>query len=123
MNAGTHGPPLKPVAPFTLRQPPWVNLPGSEMMNERERVTWLFVRGDETIRVNRSANRLAVAASGPGHDRRVFRFADEVTAVEFLNLYERFLVDGGWSLQAFVERRSREVENVVPDRRAPPLVH
>ena len=89
-----------------------------------ERVAWLFVRGEETIRVDRSANGLAVAASGPGHDRRVFSFADEVTAAEFLNLYERFLAGGGWSLQAFVERRSREAGNAVPDRRAPPpLVH
>lgn len=84
-------------------------------MEALARVEWLFVRGEETIRVNRSANGLSVAANGPGHDRRVFKFADEVTAAEFLRLYEHFLAGGGWVLQAFVERRSNAAPGLLPE--------
>jgi hypothetical protein len=77
-------------------------------MEALARVSWLFVRGAEAIRVNYAARTLSVAANGPGHDRRVFKFGDEETAAEFLKLYEYFLTGGGWVLQAFVERRSEQ---------------
>lgn len=70
------------------------------------RVAWLFVRGDETIHISLAADGLSVAASGPGHDRRQFKFGDEHTATEFLRLYEHSLSGGGWVLQALVERRA-----------------
>jgi hypothetical protein len=69
------------------------------------RVSWLFVRGEEAIRVNYSAEELGIEVSGPGSKRRRFRFGDEETASEFLRLYEYSLSADGWVLQAFVERR------------------
>ena len=84
-------------------------------METLARVTWLFVRGEETIRVKLSSNGLALTASGPRYEQRVFRFADSGTAGEFLRLYEHYLVDTGWGLQGFVERRSRQPEAFFPD--------
>ena len=75
-------------------------------MESLARVSWLFIRGEEAIRVNYSAEGLSIAVSGPGYERRLFRFGDEDTASEFVKLYEHFLSGDGWVLQAFVERRA-----------------
>lgn len=75
-------------------------------MESLARLTWLFIRGEETIHVSYSAETLSVSSQGPGHDHRRFAFADEATAAEFLRLYEHYLAGGGWTLQAFVERRA-----------------
>jgi preprotein translocase subunit Sss1 len=75
-------------------------------MESRARVTSLFVRGDQSIRIECSSNGLSVASHEPGHERRVFRFADTPTAEEFLKLFEQHLAGDGWVLQAFVERRA-----------------
>jgi hypothetical protein len=84
-----------------------------------ERVSWLFVRGSESIRVDFRTDHLAIAARGPGQEERTFRFGDESTAVEFMKLYEHFLVSSGWVLQAFVERRAERGPGPLPrsDRR------
>lgn len=74
-------------------------------MTVLSRVTWLFVRGDESVRVSQLDPGLAITADGPGHSERVFTFGDEPTADEFLRLYEQDLLDDGWVLQAFVDRR------------------
>jgi hypothetical protein len=83
-------------------------------MEALARVSWLFVRGTETIRLNYSAETLSLAASGPGHDRKIFTFGDESTAAEFLRLYEHSLTTGGWALQAVVERRARALSSATP---------
>jgi hypothetical protein len=79
------------------------------------RVVRLFVRGDETIRINVSVDGLSITTNGPGHERRIFNFGDEPTASEFIRLYEHFLTHGGWALQAFVERRSSNSLGGVPE--------
>lgn len=84
-------------------------------MNARARVAWLFVRGDETVRLNALDNGLSVAANGPGHERRIFKFGDEPTRAEFVRLYEHFLAGAGWVLQAFVERRSSNTPGQLPE--------
>ena len=84
-------------------------------VNTLARVAWLFVRGDEAIRVDVSADGLRVAANGPGHERRIFKFGDEPTATEFIRLYEHSLAGAGWVLQAFVERRAGNAPDLVPD--------
>jgi hypothetical protein len=89
-------------------------------MDTLARVTWLFVKGNDTIRLKLSPNGLSLAANGPRYDQRVFRFGDEATAKEFLRLYELDLIGSGWTLQGFVERRSPESPGVFtagPDRR------
>jgi hypothetical protein len=89
-------------------------------METLARVTWLYVRGEETIRVELAANGLAITASGPRYEHRVYRFADKVTAEEFLRLYEHDLSEGGWGLQGFVDRRSPQADGFFPkdlDRR------
>ena len=84
-------------------------------MESLARVTWLYVREDESIRVNRSGSGLSVTTNGPGYDRRVFTFADNGTASEFLKLYEDSLARNGWTLQAFVERRSQQAPGAFLD--------
>jgi hypothetical protein len=79
-----------------------------------ERVSWLFVRSSESIRVDFRSDELAITARGPGQEERTFRFGDEATAVEFLKLYEHFLVSSNWVLQAFVERRAERGTGPVP---------
>ena len=89
-------------------------------METLDRVTWLFLRGDETIRVKLATNGLLLAANGPRYEQRVFRFGDETTAKEFFRLYEQDLTDSGWILQGFVERRTPPPNGVFPaagDRR------
>jgi hypothetical protein len=84
-------------------------IPGRGLEGDMEtlsRVTWLFVRGDDTIRVKLSSSGLTVAVSGPRYEARLFRFADTATSDEFLRLYEQHLISDGWGLQGFVERRS-----------------
>lgn len=84
-------------------------------METLARVAWLFVRGDETIRINVTADGLSLAANGPGHERKHFKFGDEPTATEFIRLYEHSLTGAGWALQAFVERRSSNRHSAVPE--------
>jgi len=89
-------------------------------METLARVTWLFVKGNDTIRLKLSADGFSLAVSGPRYDYRVFRFGDEPTAKEFLRLYELDLIGSGWALQGFVERRSPHSPAVFtggPDRR------
>jgi len=95
-------------------------------MTALARVAWLFVRGDHTIHVSLSDDGCSVSANGPIQERRVFRFGDQMTANEFLALYEHYLVHSGWMLQAFIERRSREAGMSLPpegDRRSAASVH
>ena len=84
-------------------------------METLARVTWLFVRGEESISLKLSSTGLALTASGPRYEHRVFRFADTATAEEFLRLYEHHLVDSGWGLQGFVERRSPQADGFFPE--------
>lgn len=74
-------------------------------MQTLSRVTWLFVRGTETIRVSHLDSTLSVTVEGPGHQERLFTFGDPATLDEFLHLYEQNLVDDGWMLQGFVDRQ------------------
>jgi len=84
-------------------------------MEPLARVSWLFVRGEEAIRVNYSAAGLSVAVNGPGHERRVLTFGDEETASEFMKLYEHSLTGSNWVLQAFVERRTGRKADPMPE--------
>ena len=86
-------------------------------MEGLSRVSWLFIRGSDTVRINFSADTLSLDVSGPGHERKVFKFGDQATAAEFLKLNEYFLTGGGWVLQAFVERRSDRSSGSPPQGR------
>jgi hypothetical protein len=84
-----------------------------------ERVSWLFIRSAESIRVDFRSDQLAITAHGPGKEERTYTFGDESTAVEFMRLYEQSLGSSGWVLQAFVERRAERGAGPSPpaDRR------
>ena len=83
-----------------------------------ERVSWLFVRESDSIRVDCRSDQLAITAYGPGPAERTFRFADQFTVAEFMKLYEQHLAADGWILQAFVERRADRASHAPPrDRR------
>jgi len=75
-------------------------------MQRLSRVTSLFIRGEESIRLSHLDTKLSVTAEGPGQNQRIFTFGDQATADEFLRLYEQNLIDDGWVLQAVVDRRS-----------------
>jgi hypothetical protein len=85
---------------------------------------WLFVRGDESVRVIRAATpeggaRLLIY--GPGNTQATHEFQDPVTCTHREAELERELVHDGYSLEQFTDRRSgldrRGVPRGVGDRR------
>jgi hypothetical protein len=71
---------------------------------------WLFVRGSESIWLQRSMDDdLRVVLHGPLAHRREFAFHGELELLDFLNDVERRLVASGWSLQRFDQGRDRRV--------------
>ena len=67
--------------------------------------TWLFVRGDRSIRFELRNGTLTT--SGPGDHFHRTEFDDNVTAMLGLSQIEQALVRDGWSLeQMTTERRS-----------------
>ena len=88
--------------------------------------TWVFARGEQTIRVQRLPGQVLHIGSDEGNDRRfTFNDVDELTA--FHCGFEEHLIATGWSLVEFEpERRSgverRTVARPGRDRRRfPPL--
>jgi hypothetical protein len=84
-------------------------------------LAWLFLRGDESIRIVRDPEVCALKIEGPGYEREIHAFKDEATLAEFQRDYEAGLASQGWLLGASQERRSgrdRRTENRGgPDRR------
>ena len=88
--------------------------------------TWIFARGETTIRVQRLPGQVLHIDSNEGNDRRfTFNDLDELTA--FHAGFEEHLIATGWSLVEFgPERRSgverRAVARPGRDRRRFPLL-
>lgn len=64
------------------------------------RRTWLFVRGGESIWLQRPADgALRIAFHGPQTDCSEFTFHGELELLDFLHDVDRRLVEKGWTLQ------------------------
>ena len=78
---------------------------------------WLFVRGSESVRMIRAGTpeggaRLLVY--GPGNTQDVHEFKDAITCSTQESEMERRLVDDGFSLAEFTDRRSGQERRSVP---------
>ena len=84
---------------------------------------WLFVRGDESVRVVRAATpegRARLLVYGPGNTHATFEFDDIVTCTQRQAAMERRLVADGFMLERFTDRRSGTDRRAIPrgvDRR------
>ena len=70
---------------------------------------WLFVRGDESVRVIRAATpegRARLLVYGPGNRQAAHEFKDGVTCTHMESELERQLVADGFTLEQFTDRRS-----------------
>jgi hypothetical protein len=88
---------------------------------------WLYIKGEESIRLIRDTTGLMLMVCGPGSTQHVHTFDSGATLNEFLGWYEARLDTAGWVLQRFEDRRRERVRSAVPpgaDRRrcnlAPP---
>jgi len=69
---------------------------------------WLFVRGDESVRVIRAATpegRARLLVYGPGNTHASHEFQDGATCAEREAEMERELVADGYVLEQFTDRR------------------
>ena len=83
-------------------------------------LAWLFVRGEESVRIVRDPKAFVLRVEGPGYEREVHAFKDEAEVGEFQRNYEARLLAEGWMLGASQERRSgrdRRADARGPDRR------
>jgi hypothetical protein len=84
---------------------------------------WLFVRGEESVRMMRTTTpegRVRLLVYGPGNSNAVHEFPDDVVCAEGESALERQLVAEGYSLERFTDRRSGIDRRRVPrgpDRR------
>jgi DNA-binding response OmpR family regulator len=82
--------------------------------------SWLFVRGDESVRIARQGD-LELTVSGPGWKRASYQFRSELELSTFQADRERRLVNDGFTFEAFREDRRgrghRSVEFTGSERR------
>jgi hypothetical protein len=84
---------------------------------------WLFVRGEDSVRVIRAATpegRARLLVYGPGNTQTTHEFQDAVTCTQRESEIERDLVNDGFTLEQFTDRRSGLDRRTVPrgaDRR------
>ena len=77
-------------------------------------LAWLFIRGEQSVRLVRPAEGRLLVVEGPGAERQRREFEDEASLLEFQRDLEERLASEGWELRATHERRSGR------DRRAEP---
>jgi hypothetical protein len=78
---------------------------------------WLFVRGDESVRVIRAATpegRARLLVYGPGNSQTTHEFQDAVTCTQRESELERELVHSGFTLEQFTDRRSGTERRTAP---------
>jgi DNA-binding response OmpR family regulator len=66
--------------------------------------SWLFVRGDESVRIVRRGD-FELSVFGPGLKRGVCRFGSELELSTYQADYEQRLVNSGFTFEAFCEDR------------------
>jgi hypothetical protein len=83
---------------------------------------WLFVRGADTLTVERLTS-LCLAVSSSTGDRRVHDFGSGINLLEFQIALHGHLIDTGWALDDFSPERRirpedrRQTRTGAPDRR------
>ena len=78
---------------------------------------WLFVRGEESVRVIRAATpegRARLLVYGPGNTQVTHEFQDAITCTHRESELERELVNDGFTLEQFTDRRSGLKRRVAP---------
>ena len=65
----------------------------------------LFARGQESRRITIRPRTRTLQVCGPGRVQKLHEFSSAAELAEFLELYERSLVDSGWTLLDVNERR------------------
>jgi hypothetical protein len=80
---------------------------------------WLFMRGEQSIRVTRAPSGARLLTFGPGEAHQAYDFAGNASLEQFLQEYQQRLLDDGWLLAIVSERRQSE-KDVPPhqERRA-----
>ena len=66
---------------------------------------WLYVQGDEAVRIFRSSDRLMQLVCGPGPAEHAHTFDSSATLKQFLAWYTTALARDGWILQRVADRR------------------
>jgi hypothetical protein len=87
-------------------------------------IAWLFVRSDESVRIEMTRNSTGYRLDvwGPGRSRAAHEFDDAPAAISAAEMHQKSLIDQGFALQARAERRAggerrRGSRSVQPDRR------
>jgi hypothetical protein len=75
---------------------------------------WLFVRGEESIRMTTKPTGGTLLIFGPGEANQSYDFLDAAALRTFLESYQERLLNDGWVLAIVAERRQ-------PDRETAPL--
>ena len=65
----------------------------------------LFSRGQESTRITIRPRTRTLHVCGPGRLQKLHEFSSAAECAEFLEVYERSLVDNGWTLLDVSERR------------------
>jgi hypothetical protein len=65
----------------------------------------LFARGQESTRITIRPRTRTLQVCGPGRVQKLHEFPSETELTEFLQSFERSLVDNGWTLLGVNERR------------------
>jgi hypothetical protein len=71
---------------------------------------WLFVRGEESIRIKRASTGVRLLTYGPGDATGSHDFTSAASLEEFLQSYQQRLKNDGWVLAIVAERRQSDQE-------------
>jgi hypothetical protein len=71
---------------------------------------WLFVRGEESIRIKRASKGVRLLTYGPRDAKSAHDFTSPASLDEFLHSYQQRLKDDGWVLAIVAERRQSDTE-------------
>ncbi|MEE9207623.1 MAG: hypothetical protein V3U67_04495 [Gemmatimonadota bacterium] len=72
---------------------------------ESKRQSWLFVRGDESVRMMSFLSGLTLLVCGPGTAEHSQHFDSEASLDKYRRWYEQSLIDDKWVLAEDVDRR------------------
>jgi hypothetical protein len=78
---------------------------------------WLFVRGDESIRLT-TGPQGTLRIFGPRDASQSFDFSDAASLEQFLESFQQRLLNDGWVLAIVAERRQNEQVSPHHERRA-----
>ena len=85
---------------------------------EIKRQSWLFVRGDESVRIMSFLSGLTLLVCGPRNAEHAHHFDSEASLDDFRRGYEQRLIDDKWALAEDADRRgSGQQRRPVHERR------